>query len=98
MRGSQSALAKSRIRRHPMKTKARPGNYSLTMVRCIAFIASAALISAGLPSARARHLRPQDDQQGGKIPPDQFDSLVAPVALHPDNLLSQSFAASTYPL
>ena len=33
-----------------------------------------------------------------KIPPDQLDSLVAPVALYPDPLLAQLLAASTYPL
>jgi len=39
---------------------------------------------------------PQD--QGAKIPPEQLDSLVAPVALYPDPLLAQVLAASTYPL
>ena len=33
-----------------------------------------------------------------KIPADQLDSLVAPIALYPDNLLSQTLVASTYPL
>jgi hypothetical protein len=32
------------------------------------------------------------------IPPDQLDSLVAPIALYPDPLLSQVLVASTYPL
>jgi hypothetical protein len=36
--------------------------------------------------------------QTPKIPPDQLDSLVAPVALYPDPLLAQVLAASTYPL
>jgi len=36
--------------------------------------------------------------QSAKIPPDQLDSLVAPVALYPDPLLAQVLAASTYPL
>ena len=36
--------------------------------------------------------------QGSKIPPDQLDSLVAPIALYPDGLLAQTLAASTYPL
>ena len=40
----------------------------------------------------------QDDQQQAKIPNDQLDSLVAPIALYPDPLLAQSLAASTYPL
>lgn len=33
-----------------------------------------------------------------KIPNDQLDSLVAPIALYPDPLLSQTLVASTYPL
>lgn len=33
-----------------------------------------------------------------KIPNDQLDSLVAPIALFPDPLLAQTLAASTYPL
>jgi len=31
-------------------------------------------------------------------PPDQLDSLVAPIALYPDALLAQTLVASTYPL
>jgi uncharacterized protein DUF3300 len=38
------------------------------------------------------------DQQAAKIPADQLDSLVAPIALYPDPLLSQLLVASTYPL
>ena len=37
-------------------------------------------------------------QTTSTIPPDQLDSLVAPVALYPDPLLAQTLAASTYPL
>ena len=33
-----------------------------------------------------------------KLPPEQLDSLVAPIALYPDPLLAQTLAASTYPL
>ncbi|HZZ14402.1 MAG TPA: DUF3300 domain-containing protein, partial [Candidatus Sulfotelmatobacter sp.] len=33
-----------------------------------------------------------------KLPADQLDSLVAPIALYPDPLLAQTLAASTYPL
>jgi hypothetical protein len=32
------------------------------------------------------------------FPPEQLDSLVAPIALYPDSLLSQVLVASTYPL
>lgn len=38
------------------------------------------------------------DEQAPKIPDDQLDSLVAPLALYPDPLLAQVLAASTYPL
>jgi uncharacterized protein DUF3300 len=52
---------------------------------------------AYVPSARsAQPASPQD--QAEKIPPDQLDSLVAPIALYPDPLLAQTLAASTYPL
>src|SRR3954449_11847690 len=33
-----------------------------------------------------------------RIPADQLDSLVAPIALYPDPMLAQTLAASTYPL
>src|SRR5581483_197877 len=36
--------------------------------------------------------------QAAQIPPEQLDSLVAPIALYPDSLLAQTLAASTYPL
>src|SRR4026208_2608771 len=38
------------------------------------------------------------DLAAPKIPDDQLDSLVAPIALYPDPLLAQTLAASTYPL
>src|SRR4029434_5695008 len=39
-----------------------------------------------------------DTDQAPKLPNDQLDSLVAPIALYPDPLLAQTLAASTYPL
>ena len=36
--------------------------------------------------------------EAAKIPPEQLDSLVAPIALYPDPMLAQVLAASTYPL
>jgi hypothetical protein len=41
---------------------------------------------------------PSTADQPVKIPADQLDSLVAPIALYPDPLLAQTLAASTYPL
>jgi hypothetical protein len=40
----------------------------------------------------------QTDQPASKLPDEQLDSLVAPIALYPDPLLAQVLAASTYPL
>jgi hypothetical protein len=37
-------------------------------------------------------------ETAAKLPPEQLDSLVAPIALYPDPLLAQTLAASTYPL
>ena len=41
---------------------------------------------------------PQATEAAAKIPADQLDSLVAPIALYPDPMLSQTLVASTYPL
>src|SRR6185295_17560655 len=46
----------------------------------------------------ARGSSPTRPQDAVRIPSDQLDSLVAPIALYPDNLLSQTLVASTYPL
>src|SRR4029434_723965 len=40
--------------------------------------------------------QPAAQETAVKIPADQLDSLVAPIALYPDNLLSQTLVASTY--
>src|SRR5436189_1246044 len=39
-----------------------------------------------------------NDQETAKLPPQELDSLVAPIALYSDPLLAQTLAASTYPL
>jgi Protein of unknown function (DUF3300) len=41
---------------------------------------------------------PSEEAAVPKIPNDQLDALVAPIALYPDPLLSQVLVASTYPL
>jgi hypothetical protein len=48
---------------------------------------------AGAPAAQAAA-----EETAPKIPPEQLDSLVAPIALYPDPLLAQTLVASTYPL
>ena len=42
--------------------------------------------------------QPPVQQPAQLLPLDELETLVAPVALYPDNLLSQVLAASTYPL
>ena len=71
--------------------------------RCLIAVTAALLILPGNALALARPAPsvtpiPQDDQQAVAIPAEQLDSLVAPIALYPDNLLSQTLVASTYPL
>src|SRR5215813_6491907 len=51
-----------------------------------------------LPATQAAAQSQQPTQQSVKIPADQLDALVAPIALYPDPLLSQTLVASTYPL
>jgi hypothetical protein len=70
-------------------------------VRFLVAVLCALLIAPGDAWVYARPAR-QDaaaqDQADSKIPNDQLDSLVAPIALYPDPLLAQVLAASTYPL
>jgi hypothetical protein len=58
------------------------------------------LIAPQNPSlfAQAPPASSTNNQQQTSLPPGQLDSLVAPIALYPDSLLSQVLVASTYPL
>src|SRR6476619_4071168 len=93
-----------------MNKRVLRANNQLTTVRCIGLITCAAVILSGTPLMSTGYgqsgVKPgadqqaekQDDEKAVKIPPDQLDALVAPIALYPDNLLAQTLAASTYPL
>src|SRR5438874_7558497 len=66
-------------------------------------LAGVALLSLGSAAALAQQAESQvmttaTTEESPKIPNDQLDSLVAPIALYPDPLLAQVLAASTYPL
>jgi hypothetical protein len=69
--------------------------YLLVMVCTIAIVPGDALAFRA-SSRSAQATSPQ--KQAAKIPADQLDSLVAPIALYPDTLLAQTLVASTYPL
>jgi hypothetical protein len=62
-------------------------------------LASAAFALTGVASFQAVWAQaPAQQPAAATIPPDQLDSLVAPIALYPDPLLAQVLAASTYPV
>ena len=66
-----------------------------------ALMCSVLLVAGGSQSeAQAQEQKPAaaTEEPAPKIPNDQLDSLVAPIALYPDPLLAQVLAASTYPL
>jgi len=67
----------------------------------MALICSLLLVAGGAQSlAQAQEPQPAaaTEEQAPKIPNDQLDSLVAPIALYQDELLAQVLVASTYPL
>jgi hypothetical protein len=68
--------------------------------RCLTALLCAALLVPGESLAWVSRQEPQASPPAAasKIPNDQLDSLVAPIALYPDPLLAQVLAASTYPL
>ena len=68
-------------------------------------VACACLLVPGEGVVLAQAAPPADAQKAAapaeaatRLPPEQLDSIVAPIALYPDPLLAQVLAASTYPL
>jgi hypothetical protein len=73
----------------------------ITVIRNIVAIISAVLLVPGDMTLLARPAPPRavaGEAEAPPIPAEQLDSLVAPIALYPDPLLSQTLVASTYPL
>ncbi len=73
----------------------------VTAVICAALLLPSNLVGSALPYPQAAATPPTSTAQpsaAAKLPNDQLDSLVAPIALYPDPLLAQVLAASTYPL
>src|SRR4029077_10503247 len=77
-------------------------NGSLQSVRILAVLLCLVLLLRGglglwaSPQEQEKEASSQD--AAAKLTPEQIDSLVAPIALYPDPLLSQTLVASTYPL
>src|SRR4029453_18460933 len=74
--------------------------------RSVITIVCVALLSSGSSAALAQQAQSQvmtttttsDTEEAPKLANDELNSLVAPIALYPDQLLAQTLAASTYPL
>jgi len=64
----------------------------------VALILVVVIAADGTSFAQSTQQPPAQSQPSATIPPDQLDALVAPIALYPDPLLSQTLVASTYPL
>src|ERR1700704_261085 len=82
-----------------MKKKNLRSRLLLTITRkCTATLCAALLLPGEVPSLAQSQAAGSVQTEATKVPPDQLDSLVAPLALYPDPLLAQTLAASTYPL
>jgi uncharacterized membrane protein YgcG len=86
-----------------MKSKSFEFRCGRRSFRCLMAVLSVMFLASGPPIALAQEPSPQPQssppaEEAPKIPNDQLDSLVAPIALYPDPLLAQTLAASTYPL
>jgi len=77
-------------------------NASGVRVQSLLAVMCALLVAPGegmwMAAARAQTPDAAAPQAAAKLPPEQLDSLVAPIALYPDPMLSQTLVASTYPL
>src|SRR5271169_1365870 len=77
-------------------------SFRIRMIRAVreltAFICIVALVPGSAVAAGTQQSAAPTEQAAAKLPPEQLDSLVAPIALYPDPLLSQVLVASTYPL
>ena len=71
---------------------------TLLAVICAAAIVPGDTFALVLSRAQSPAQTSASGDQASRIPADQLDSLVAPIALYPDPLLAQTLAASTYPL
>jgi hypothetical protein len=77
----------------------RPGPFIRMIRQVAAFICAVAILPGDVSLLVGQASQaPAADEQATSIPPEQLDSLVAPIALYPDPLLSQTLVASTYPL
>jgi len=85
----------------PQRVRSRSANRAsrrLVAVGCALLLALDGGATLGQETTEAPKPTAAPEDEAPKIPPEQLDSLVAPIALYPDSLLAQTLVASTYPL
>src|SRR4026208_1438496 len=72
--------------------------YGVIVIVCVASLPWSSPLVLAQEAPEAQLQETTTAEEAPKIPNDQLDSLVAPIALYPDAMLAQTLAASTYPL
>ena len=72
--------------------------HGVIAILCVASLPWSSFLVQAQEEPQAESQEMTTAEEAPKIPNDQLDSLVAPIALYPDDLLAQTLAASTYPL
>jgi len=81
-----------------MKSRSRKLFHGVIAIAGLAFVSSYSSAFAQQAQSQEMTTTTTTNQETAKLPPQELDSLVAPIALYPDPLLAQILAASTYPL
>src|SRR5580765_3970399 len=84
--------------RDPRSGFPRQALHGVIAIMCVASLpwSSPLVLAQETPQAQSQEIT--TTEEAPKLPNDQLDSLVAPIALYPDAMLAQTLAASTYPL
>src|SRR5271156_4708657 len=84
---------------HPPQSRdwSRLGKMARNLIRGVALMTA---VAAGLPPPTFAQPKPLPAAQAGatEFNVEQLDAMLAPIALYPDDLLTQTLMASTYPL
>src|SRR5215216_6666836 len=81
-----------------MNSQSRKLFHRVIAIVGLAFLASGSSAFSQQAQSQVMNTTTSETEQGPKLASGEVDSLVAPIALYPDQLLAQTLAASTYPL
>jgi hypothetical protein len=84
--------------KNPRVVPSRAGRSAVAIACAILLVPGESALLAQSTPAPAAPAAASADADDPPLTADQLDSLVAPIALYPDDLLAQVLAASTYPL